>query len=272
MIDGRSLTRRSTNGEVHARVRPQGGFTLIELLVTLSIISLLIALLLPAMSSVRGRSRKFACKMNLRSVAFDFTMFADSNSIADRGEDEKELSGNQFRVETFQESQYRIDEYWNRAGTRFNGDVSDLEVMGCPELKGSIQIRSNTPCRSSAVGPHTNISYAFNLRLDSPEVRFGDLWRIMNEVPLTSRVLEAGMVPLVFDVDGVEAAKRFKVPYYSAPPIGDDRPYSSGSEWFPSTRHDGKTQVAFSSGEVLCSPDVTPQANPEWRWDYQAFK
>jgi len=95
---------------------------------------------------------------------------------------------------------------------------------------------------------------------------------VKDGAPLSPRVLEAGMVPLVFDVDGTEADRRFKVPYYSAPPLGEDRPYSGGDMWFPSTRHGGKTQVAFTSGEVLSSPDVTPEANPGWRWEYQEFQ
>ncbi len=52
------------------------GFTLIELLVVIAIISLLMALLLPCLSSARERSRQVACMNNLRSIWTGVRMYA----------------------------------------------------------------------------------------------------------------------------------------------------------------------------------------------------
>lgn len=51
-------------------------FTLIELLVVISIIALLIAILLPALSAVRGAARNSQCKSNQRQLAIGFQVYA----------------------------------------------------------------------------------------------------------------------------------------------------------------------------------------------------
>lgn len=258
------------NGTQAAEDRRPSAFTLIEVLVTLSIISLLLALLIPSLRSVRERSRAFACQSNLRGVAFDFEMFADPNLHGPRGDDamDDRLSGRQFWLETFQESQYRIDEFWDRSGSTYQGPVESLGVMACAAVDGEITLRNSTPCRSGAVQPPQAVSFAFNLRLDHPEVKIkgSGSWGVQRR-PLSDRVLSVGQgVPLLWDIDGAAAANRFVTPHYSAPPGDPEAPYADGTYWFPSLRHDGRMNVAFVSGEVLASDD--PINERSWRWEY----
>ncbi len=57
--------------------RPQHGFTLIELLVTMTIVSLLIALLLPAIQSTRETARRAHCQSNVKQIALALLLFHD---------------------------------------------------------------------------------------------------------------------------------------------------------------------------------------------------
>ncbi len=55
------------------------GFTLIELLVVISIMSLLMSILLPALSRARELGKRIVCQSNLRQLTFAWTMYAMDN-------------------------------------------------------------------------------------------------------------------------------------------------------------------------------------------------
>jgi prepilin-type N-terminal cleavage/methylation domain-containing protein len=56
------------------------GFTLVELLVVITIVALLAALLLPALSAAKARAKTVGCLSNLRQLSIGWKMYADDNS------------------------------------------------------------------------------------------------------------------------------------------------------------------------------------------------
>jgi len=56
-----------------------GGFTLVELLVVLAVITVLISLLMPAVTRARDHARRAACLANMRSLTTAWLVYADNH-------------------------------------------------------------------------------------------------------------------------------------------------------------------------------------------------
>ncbi len=217
-----------------------------------------------------ARARAFRCQMNLRSVAFDFAVFAEPGTRGEHGTDEATYGPRRFSLETFIESEYRVDEFWPRDDSRTMitraGDA-DRDAMRCAAVPGDLNLRRATPCRAGAVGPPGNISFGFNSRLFRVESVDPRGRPRATEVTLTPDILSHGLVPLVWDVDGVAAAATDGVPHFTAPALDSRGPYSNNRQWWPGLRHAGQGNFALIDGSVHGTP--TPLAGNGWQWAYQ---
>lgn len=249
--------------------RCRRAFTLVELLVTISIIAVLLALLTPTIRFTMGAARGFGCQMNLRTVGFEFQLFADDELHGDRGDDEDELGPNRFRMDTFQESQYGIDEFWSHPDESAVtiADSAEASPMRCTEVRGDVVVRRNTPCAAGPFDTPQTVSFGFNSRFNRAEIADSAGRPRAVPVTLTSDILAHGDAPLLWDIDGQRAFELGVPPIYSAPALDSRGPYANDRLWFPGHRHNGRINVGFVGGQVLASNK--PLEESGWRWDYQ---
>src|SRR5438094_724701 len=112
------------------------GLTLIELLVVTAVVAMLMAILLPAFSGGRHAARDLRCRAQLRNITLKFTDFASESSLHG---DSETLGEKKFRLEDFQESIYKVSEFWDgpEGVQRMNIEPADQPLM-CPSATGQL--------------------------------------------------------------------------------------------------------------------------------------
>ncbi len=233
------------------------------------VIVALLAILLPTIGFAMERARGFRCQSSLRSVAFDFAVFANDELHGDRGDDRTRYGRSRFSLETFVESQYGVDEFWafGDVDVHERPDETGVDPMRCSEIGGPVTLRRNVPCQAGAVGPTENLSFGFNMRLLRIEYLDALDRPRSKEVQLNSAVLAQGRTPLLWDIDGRAAAQQDRQTIFSAPALDSMAVFAGDQYWFPGARHGGRMNVAFIDGSVSASD--RPLEESDWRWGWQ---
>ena len=162
-MSGNSAVQASRVHVARRRVvmtRACGGFTLIELLVVVSIISLLVSILLPALSKARDAACRAVCSVNHRSIGSACHTFATENNgnfpeafvscafkVVETG---KMTSGNRIAIHLL-------------VGGRYVDKESD--IWRCPGDKEPIVVTATTNGYPSYSPPFGTYSYQWNRAL-----------------------------------------------------------------------------------------------------------
>ena len=135
------------------------GFTLVETLVTVSIVSVLIALVLPAVQSARASARRVSCANNTKQIALAFLSYESSNGrlppMAVRWDDADSWMGSSTRSNLVSANRWFNDHGWYtligaqieqmawHSSIRFDKSFSDevnleprkmkIPLFGCPD-------------------------------------------------------------------------------------------------------------------------------------------
>ncbi|MFQ5430517.1 MAG: prepilin-type N-terminal cleavage/methylation domain-containing protein [Phycisphaerae bacterium] len=254
------MYRRQGKDRDARRFGPGGarGFSLVELLVVLSVVGLLLAILLPALSGSRRLALNLKCVAQMQKIGFEFRMFADDFAVRSRG-DSAAHGANAFVADDFVDSLYRIDEFWDVALAPLVPYDPTRELMMCPAGPKKLYRRPKRTAFQLGVWPPEHVSLAMNRRL----------WRdgLQPGIKIiTSKVLDCPDVPVILDVDGFAAVGAGRRPVYIAPPVGIEDDYEEGTYWFPAFRHNGRMNVVFVDRHVASSDH--PRDEPSWRWRY----
>ena len=148
--------------------RPPRGFTIVEVLAVIGVITVLLAILLPSLSTVRASSRATRCHSNLRQIGFAASAYAVQNRDRYPAALLFELSTAGLVTKAWDYEQHPGGEVRPGAIWAFVGNP--LDVQQCPDFLGD-----------STFGSDPFTGYNYNTTYIGAEGRFpefdGEGWR-----------------------------------------------------------------------------------------------
>ena len=202
-------------------------FTLIELLVSVSIISMLLALIVPAVMQARATARRTVCQSNLRQWALAVRMYADTHNgkLPYRGQGIKATSSLANSEDWFNALPQFVEcpSYYDLKQADTRPKPGDGSVWMCPDAEPLAKLPA------PPFDPKTFFAYGMNMALSTPYMGRPDRIDRLDELQT-----------LVFMADGSGA-------FCSVIPHADN----DDPSYNPAPRHAGHTvNIAFMDGRV----------------------
>jgi len=239
----------------------KAGFTLVELLVVISIIALLMAVLMPALSRARKFARRTVCMANMRRLAITIKLYADSHD--DRFPPDRLRKATDFiTVGPYKRYKPRwiwfmnegmgfvINPYKYATEEEFNAALEmDNDYYMCPSLKSYDYARS---IRNGAYG--YNYQYLGNTRPNPTDTDYANY-------PVWSSEITSPVQTVVFcDSRGADIPHGLHAYLVDPPKMAVSKDAGHFSPKSPSVgplkyspadaRHAGKVNVAFLDGHA----------------------
>ena len=246
-VHGLAVRRAACNGHRAA------GFTLVELLVVIGVITLLISILLPAVSLARRSANQAKCASNLRQWAMALNIYMQQYNgwLPRRGQGKFPTQQLQFGDDWFNALPTLLGQetYQELVLAHRMPQVGDSSIWICPDLYGTPNQFGNL------------FGYGMNMALSVRNTMQPDR---LSQVGLDST--------LVFMADG-PAGFCSTVPFVSTP--------AAPAPFNPVPRHKGRVNIAFIDGHVMaydgkyvgCNiagdplhPDACNQPDVTWYW------
>lgn len=171
------------------------GFTLIELLVTISIITVLAAILFPVFSRARENARRASCMSNLKQIGLGIMMYAqDYDDMLLRQTTCGPSTLETGKTTTNKSGCGGTDEFTHLWMHSLHPYVKNVQVFNCPSAE-QVTVDAGTTTRSSRVytgGYEAYISYGYNTNLPND---IGD----SQSTPPLAAIQNSSEIPIVAD-------------------------------------------------------------------------
>jgi prepilin-type N-terminal cleavage/methylation domain-containing protein len=188
------------------------GFTLIELLVVIAIISILAALLLPALASAKKKGQRAVCLSNLKQIGLAFTIYLTDHQghFPDRRDLKSSLPGGYRPWTSWPPSDPRAG--W--AATNFNNECPNVNVWSCPAAVNSTVGNIVQSAQATSNDPNAPVCRYWAWRFDRPDdpVSLEDFWGKSESQAVSD--LQSTNDPLVGLINGAVDVELAVDPYY----------------------------------------------------------